>query len=45
MKWKQILTIGLSAATIMSAVPVEGMIVAADTDIEAGGDCPKTDMI
>lgn len=36
MKWKQILTIGLSAATIMSAVPVEGMIVAADTDIEAG---------
>lgn len=37
MKWKQILTIGLSAATIMSAVPVEGMTVYADTDIEAGG--------
>ena len=35
MKWKQILTIGLSAATIMSAAPGEGMIVYADAETEA----------
>ena len=38
MKWKQILTIGLSAATIMSAVPTEGVLVYADTEMEAVSD-------
>lgn len=38
MKWKQILTIGLSAATIMSAVPAEGVLVYADTELEAVSD-------
>lgn len=35
MKWKQILTIGLSVATIMSAVPAEGILVYADSEAEA----------
>ena len=38
MKWKQILTIGLSATTIMSAVPAEGVLVYADTELEAVSD-------
>lgn len=38
MKWKQILTIGLSAATIMSAVPAESVLVYADTEMEAVSD-------
>ena len=44
MKWKQILTIGLSAATIMSTVPAEGVLVYADSEVEAVNDGEEADV-
>ncbi len=38
MKWKRILAIGLSAVTIMSAVPEAGIIAYADTEMEVTDD-------
>ena len=43
MKWKRNLTIGLAAATILAAVPAEGALVYADSEVETINDGEESD--